>query len=77
MPPEKKEKVQNAKAQEKLKSREAMTSKNKLQHTQAEAKWVANMPPEQKIKCRMLRQKQSKWHLKLQNKQHNSKDIML
>ena len=38
--------MQHTKAQAKL--REAMTSENKLQHIQAEAKRVADMPPEQK-----------------------------
>ena len=38
--------MQHTKAQAKL--REAMTSENKLQHIQPEAKRVADMPPEQK-----------------------------
>ena len=50
----------NVQAQAKL--REAMTSENKLQHTQAEAKQVADMPPQQKQEAKTQHtQAEAKW----------------
>ena len=45
MPPEKKEKVKMQHAKGQKKWREAMTSENKLKHTQAEAKWMSYETP--------------------------------